>query len=247
MVTGGMGLPVRMTARLIVCFQHPAHPLRLKTWRVVFSLNQENEAMANKRQTTATTNGAPTPAATATPKPKRRTARNRATTCEAPAVYGVPSGALSFRNRLTARECSAIDRALAIVGRSLSTNDVTMTDPATVKTYLQLHLAGEKVEHFGAMYLDVQHRLIAFEVHASGTLAQASVYPREIVRSALAHHAAAVILTHNHPSGSTSPSRADKELTQTLKVTLSLVDVKVLDHVIVAPGAACSMAEIGVF
>jgi DNA repair protein RadC len=100
-------------------------------------------------------------------------------------------------------------------------------------------------EHFGVLYLDNQNRLIAFEYHFTGTLTQASVYPREIVRAALAHHAAAVVLCHNHPSGAVIPSRADEALTQTLKAALSLVDVRVLDHVIVAPGASFSMAERG--
>jgi DNA repair protein RadC len=78
-----------------------------------------------------------------------------------------------------------------------------------------------------------------------GTLTQTSVYPREVVLRALHHHAAAVVLAHNHPSGTVTPSRADEALTQALKAALSLVDVRVLDHVIVAPGQALSMAERG--
>lgn len=117
--------------------------------------------------------------------------------------------------------------------------------PTAVKDYLQLHLASRAHEVFAALFLDAQHRLIALEELFRGTLTQTSVYPREVVLRALHHHAAAVVLAHNHPSGSVAPSRADEALTQTLKTTLALVDVRVLDHVIVAPGQALSMAEKG--
>jgi len=117
--------------------------------------------------------------------------------------------------------------------------------PGAVKHYLQLHLAGRPHEVFAALFLDSRHRLIALEELFRGTLNQTSVYPREVVRRALHHHAAAVVLAHNHPSGSVEPSRADETLTQTLKAALALVDVRVLDHVIVAPGQALSMAERG--
>ncbi|WP_291517933.1 DNA repair protein RadC [Acidovorax sp.] len=115
----------------------------------------------------------------------------------------------------------------------------------TVKHYLQLHLAAKGHEVFAVLFLDSQNRLIAMEELFRGTLTQTSVYPREVVLRALHHQAAAVILAHNHPSGSVQPSRADEALTQTLKTTLALVDVRVLDHVIVAPGQALSMAEKG--
>ena len=122
----------------------------------------------------------------------------------------------------------------------------TALDSATaVKDYLQLHLGQRPHEVFAALFLDSQHRLIALEELFRGTLTQTSVYPREVVLRALHHHAASVVLAHNHPSGSVQPSRADEVLTQTLKAALALVDVRVLDHVIVAPGAALSMAERG--
>ncbi|GAA6121639.1 DNA repair protein RadC [Acidovorax sp. FG27] len=117
--------------------------------------------------------------------------------------------------------------------------------PGAVKQYLQLHLAAKAHEVFAVLFLDSQNRLIALEELFRGTLTQTSVYPREVVLRALHHHAAAVVLAHNHPSGSVQPSRADEALTRTLKTTLALVDVRVLDHVIVAPGAALSMAEEG--
>ena len=132
-------------------------------------------------------------------------------------------------------------RALA---QQLRTREV-FDSPDAVKHYLQLHLAHKPHEVFAVLFLDSQHRLLALEELFRGTLTQTSVYPREVVLRALHHHAAAVVLAHNHPSGSVQPSRADEALTQTLKSALALVDVRVLDHVIVAPGQALSMAEQG--
>lgn len=117
--------------------------------------------------------------------------------------------------------------------------------PEAVKHYLQLHLADKAHEVFAVLFLDSQHRLIAMEELFRGTLTQTSVYPREVVLHALRHQAAALVLAHNHPSGTVQPSRADEALTQTLKAALALVDVRVLDHVIVGPGQALSMAEKG--
>jgi DNA repair protein RadC len=118
-------------------------------------------------------------------------------------------------------------------------------DPDAVKHYVQLHLSSKAHEVFAALFLDAQNRLLALEELFRGTLTQTSVYPREVVLRALHHHASAVVLAHNHPSGSVEPSRADEALTHTLKAALGLVDVRVLDHVIVAPGQALSMAERG--
>jgi DNA repair protein RadC len=117
--------------------------------------------------------------------------------------------------------------------------------PDAVKHYLQLHLSAKGHEVFAVLFLDAQNRLLAMEEMFRGTLTQTSVYPREVVLRALHHQAAAVVLAHNHPSGSVEPSRADELLTQTLKASLALIDVRVLDHVIVAPGHALSMAERG--
>jgi len=118
-------------------------------------------------------------------------------------------------------------------------------DPQAVKHYVQLHLAARSHEVFAVLFLDVQNKLLAMEELFRGTLTQTSVYPREVVIKALHHNAAAVVLAHNHPSGTVQPSRADEALTQTLKAALALVDVRVLDHIIVAPGQALSMAEQG--
>jgi DNA repair protein RadC len=117
--------------------------------------------------------------------------------------------------------------------------------PDAVKHFLQLHLSARPHEVFAVLFLDVQNRLLALEELFRGTLTQTSVYPREVVLRALHHSASAVVLAHNHPSGTAHPSRADEALTQTLKAALALVDVRVLDHVIVAQGDTCSMAERG--
>lgn len=117
--------------------------------------------------------------------------------------------------------------------------------PSAVKGYLSLIFATKPYEVFVVLFLDAHNRLIATEEMFRGTLTQTSVYPREVVMRALDHRAAAVIFSHNHPSGSTQPSRADEMLTQTLKQALALVDVRVLDHIIVACGETLSMAEKG--
>ncbi|MDD0815836.1 DNA repair protein RadC [Curvibacter sp. HBC28] len=119
------------------------------------------------------------------------------------------------------------------------------TSPQAVQDYLQLHLAHKGHEVFAVLFLDSQHKLLAFEELFRGTLSQTSVYPREVVLRALHHRAGAVVLAHNHPSGTVQPSRADEALTQHLKAALGLVDIRVLDHFIVAPGQALSMAEKG--
>jgi DNA repair protein RadC len=117
--------------------------------------------------------------------------------------------------------------------------------PGAVKQYLQLQLAHKNHEVFAVLFLDNQNRMLAMEELFRGTLSQTSVYPREVVLRALHHQAAAVVLSHNHPSGSVQPSRADEHLTQTLKAALALVDVRVLDHIIVGQGQSLSMAEQG--
>jgi DNA repair protein RadC len=119
------------------------------------------------------------------------------------------------------------------------------TTPQAVRDYLQLQLGSRPHEIFAVLFLDSQHRLIALEEMFRGTLTQTSVYPREVVIRALALNAASVVLAHNHPSGAAEPSRADELLTHTLKTTLALVDVRVLDHFVVTSTQALSMAERG--
>jgi DNA repair protein RadC len=117
--------------------------------------------------------------------------------------------------------------------------------PQRVKDYLALQLAGHAQEVFAVLFLDGQHRLLRLEEMFQGTLTQTAVYPREVARRALALNAAAVVLAHNHPSGIAEPSRADEDLTQTLRSALQLLDVRVLDHLIVGRGQVVSMAERG--
>ncbi len=121
--------------------------------------------------------------------------------------------------------------------------DNVLTHPNAVRDYLRLLFRGKEHESFVALYLDSQNRLIANEELFRGTLAQTSVYPREIVKRALAHNCAAVIFAHNHPSGVAEPSRADELLTANLKQALALVDIRVLDHMVVAEQAVVSFAE----
>jgi DNA repair protein RadC len=117
--------------------------------------------------------------------------------------------------------------------------------PGAVKDYVQLKLAALPHEVFAVLFLDSQHRLIRLDEMFRGSLSQTSVYPREVVRRAMALNAGAVILAHNHPSGLAEPSRADEFLTQALKSALALVDVRVLDHLVVGRGAVVSFAERG--
>ena len=121
----------------------------------------------------------------------------------------------------------------------------SFTSPAAVKEYLRAKLAGFEHEVFAVLFLDTQHRLIEYVEMFHGTIDSASVYPRELVKEALRLNAAAVIISHNHPSGSPEPSAADRALTQRLKEALALVDMRVLDHVVVAGSSTASFAERG--
>ncbi|MDR6180555.1 DNA repair protein RadC [Pseudomonas sp. SORGH_AS 211] len=123
--------------------------------------------------------------------------------------------------------------------------DSALESPQQVRDYLKARLRHEPHEIFGCLFLDTRHRVLAFEALFHGTIDGASVYPRQVVKRALAHNAAAVILTHNHPSGIAEPSQADRLLTTRLKDALALVDVRVLDHFIVGDGEPLSMAEYG--
>jgi DNA repair protein RadC len=137
---------------------------------------------------------------------------------------------------------------LEIARRALSAELVArpvFDAPAKVRDFVALQIGGLGYEVFAVLFLDNQHRLIKLETMFRGTLSQTAVYPREVARRALELNAAAVILSHNHPSGSAEPSRADEHLTQQLKSALALIDVRVLDHLIVAGGGVLSFAERG--
>ncbi|WP_282344269.1 MULTISPECIES: DNA repair protein RadC [Pseudomonas] len=123
--------------------------------------------------------------------------------------------------------------------------DSALESPQAVRDYLKARLRHEPHEVFACLFLDAKHRVLAFEALFHGSIDSASVYPRQVVKRALAHNAAALILTHNHPSGVAEPSQADRQLTRRLADALALVDVRVLDHFIVGDGEPLSMMESG--
>ncbi len=142
-----------------------------------------------------------------------------------------------------------LQAALEIARRTLHeklTAGAAMSAPGAVRDYLRLLLHARPHEVFVVVFLDAQHRVLASEELFRGTLTQTSVYPREVVKRALHFNAAAVIFAHNHPSGVAEPSRADEALTAALKQALALVDVRVLDHFVVAGDGALSFAERGI-
>jgi DNA repair protein RadC len=147
-----------------------------------------------------------------------------------------------------AAKSAQLGAALELARRSLNEGlaaGSALTSPTAVRDYLRLALGGKPHEVFVCIWLDAQHRVSKCEELFRGTLTQTSVYPREIVKAALAANAAAVIFSHNHPSGAAQPSQADELLTRNLRDALALVDVKVLDHFIVAGNQAISFAERG--
>jgi len=121
----------------------------------------------------------------------------------------------------------------------------TLTSPSATREYLQAHLKNVPYEVFCALFLDNQHQVIKFEELFKGTIDSASVYPREVIRKTLHYNAAAIIFSHNHPSGISEPSQADIDLTQRLKKALALIDVRVLDHIIIGQCQTMSFAERG--
>lgn len=141
-------------------------------------------------------------------------------------------------------EDAVISAAMSILRQRLSKR-TSLNSPSAVRNYLALNLQNLEYEVFWVIYLDSQNRVIAIEEAFRGTLTQTSVYPREIVKTALRHNAGAVIFAHNHPSGVPEPSRADELLTQALKQVLTMVDIRVLDHFIVGDVSVTSFAERG--
>lgn len=155
---------------------------------------------------------------------------------EVRASYGAPA-------IITEAEQKVLDRAIRIINRQF-TRGATLTSPAETVRYLKILLGHHEHEVFGVLMLDNRNRSICFREMFRGTVDGASVYPREIVKAALADNAAAVILAHNHPSGVSEPSQADIRITERLKKALALVDIRVLDHVIVGE-TTNSLAEGG--
>src|SRR6266496_6604455 len=146
---------------------------------------------------------------------------------------------------LSANESRTLERAARILERHTLHGRDAMNSPEAVRNYLRTRLACLPHEVFVCLFLDSQHRVIVCEELFRGTLAQTSVYPREVVKAALGCNAAAVIFAHNHPSGVAEPSRADELLTASLKQALALVDIRTLDHFVVASSQVLSFAERG--
>ncbi|MGA0023858.1 MAG: RadC family protein [Burkholderiales bacterium] len=164
------------------------------------------------------------------------------------ALAGAATASFCAEPGLGPAKYAQLQAALEIARRTLREKldaGAALSAPQTVRDYLRLMLHGRPHEVFVAVFLDAQHRVVASEELFRGPLTQTSVYPREIVKRALHFNAAAVIFAHNHPSGVAEPSRADEALTAALKQALALVDVRVLDHFIVAGDGALSFAERG--
>lgn len=143
------------------------------------------------------------------------------------------------------REQRIINLALQLLEKQIKVRPYSFTSSTQTRDYLRLQLEQLEREVFMVLYLDNQHRLISSDVTALGTISETSVYPREIVKEALAFNAAAVIVAHNHPSGIAEPSLADRSITNKLKEVLSLIDIKVLDHFVIGHGELVSFAERG--
>jgi DNA repair protein RadC len=143
-----------------------------------------------------------------------------------------------------AEPSDVFDRARALLAQRYRAGSPVLSSPALTRDFLRMHLGGRDYETFGLIHLDSRYRLIAVEDLFRGTIDRASVHPREVVKSVLSHGSAAVVLFHNHNSGHSAPSAADEQITQRLVSALSLVDVKVADHLILAD-PIYSFAEAG--
>lgn len=146
---------------------------------------------------------------------------------------------------MTENEKLIVATAINILDSYLRKDQVMFNEPDAVRNYLRLQLATLEEENFVCLFLDSQHRLLANETVSKGTLDSAAVYPRVIVKKSLSYNAAAVILSHNHPSGVAEPSRADRAITERLSQALALVDIRVLDHFVVGNPDIVSFAERG--
>ena len=152
---------------------------------------------------------------------------------EASPLYASPLARCPLDPAAMDREDRLIARAKKALARRLGTPGAAMDLPTTVRDFLMLELGEEAREVFCALFLDAQNRVLSFEPLSAGSPTQTSVYPREVVRRCLELNAVGVIFAHNHPSGATTPSKADKDLTAALKTALAMFDIKVVDHVIV--------------
>ena len=163
-------------------------------------------------------------------------------------LLAAPAAELAAVRGFGPARCAVVASVIELARRSLAEEAAArdaLTSPQAVRDYLRLTLDGRPYEVFVGLFLDSQNRVLGAEELFRGTLAQTSVYPREVVKAALARNAAAMIFAHNHPSGVAEPSRADELLTQALKQALALVDIRTLDHFVVAGGRLTSFAERG--
>jgi DNA repair protein RadC len=151
---------------------------------------------------------------------------------------------LGLGNAKYAQLQAVLEMARRHLSAALQAGDA-LTSPVLVRQYLSARLRHQQREIFAVLFLDNQHRVICYEELFQGTIDGASVYPREVVKAALARNAAAVILAHNHPSGIAEPSQADKRITERLQAALELVDIRVIDHMVVGDGEVVSFAERG--
>lgn len=149
----------------------------------------------------------------------------------------------------TKRQCVATESDILATAEDILRRrfdrEATLSSPSDTRAFLRMRLAGLPHEEFHIVWLDNRHRVIAVEKLFTGTIDGASVHPREVVRSALAHNASAAILAHNHPSGIAEPSMADRSITEELKRAFTLVGVRVLDHIVVGSDEPVSFAERG--
>lgn len=150
-----------------------------------------------------------------------------------------------FAAGLLPSEQHTVRAALALLERQLREPGASFTSSHAVREWLRLQLATKEREEFTALFLDNQHRLIAHETLFTGTINSTEVHPREVVKSGLKHNAAAAVLAHNHPSGQAEPSHADRQITKRLKSALTLVDIRLLDHLVVGGMDVVSFAERG--
>lgn len=146
---------------------------------------------------------------------------------------------------LTKEQQSILQQAEEILSNLIQRDGYQFTAPADTIQYCKVALSPLEYEVFGVLYLDNKHRLISFDKMFRGTIDSTSVYPREVAKSALQHNSAAVIFTHNHPSGEPEPSIADRSITERLVAALGLLDIRVLDHIVVAGNRHTSFAEQG--
>jgi DNA repair protein RadC len=141
-------------------------------------------------------------------------------------------------------EQDIMDMAVTLVEKRFQRGNA-LSSPAETRTFLKIKLHGYEHEVFGAIFLDSQHAVLSFDLLFRGTIDSATIYPREVVKQALSYNAAAVIFVHNHPSGSAEPSEADKRITQRLVNALTVLDIRVLDHLVVGGVDVVSFAERG--